>query len=96
MFVGSVIVEEHKLPLQPSFKHAVENSSSAVVTENIKATKHTILSDGGSNISANKMAVIPAHCIDKEAEDIWVLFVDMPSCNYPMTEPFWTMIDETV
>lgn len=41
------------------------------------------------------MAVILAHCIDKEAEDIWMLFVGMPSCNYPMTEPFWAMIDET-
>lgn len=89
-------MEEHKLPLQPFFKHEVGYDSSAVVTENIKATKHTILSDGGSNISANKMAVIAAHCIDKEAEDVWVLFVGTPSCNYPMTEPFWTMIDETV
>ena len=66
-----------------------------MVTENIKARKNTILSDGGNNISANKMAVIPAHCIDKEAKDIWMLFVGMPSCNYPMTEPFWAMIDET-
>lgn len=65
-----------------------------MVTENIKATKHSILSDGGNNISANKMAVIPAHCIDKEAEDVWLLFVGTPSHNYPMTEPFWDMIDE--
>lgn len=65
-----------------------------MVTENIKATNHTILSDGGNNISANKMAVNPAHCIDKEAEDVCMLFVGMPSCNYPMTEPFWAMIDE--
>lgn len=95
MFVGSVIVKEHKLPPQSFFKRAVEKDSSAMVTENIKATKHTILSDGGNNISANKMAVIPAHCIDKEAEDVWMLFVDTPSCNYPMTEPFWAMTDET-
>ena len=88
-------MKEHKLPPQPFFKHAVENDSSAMVTENIKAAKHTILSDGSNNISANKMAVIPAHCIDKEAEDVWMPFVGTPSCNYPMTEPFWAMIDET-
>jgi len=66
MFVGIVTVKEHKLPLQ-LFLHTVETDSSAMVTENIKATKHSILSDGGNNISANKMAVILAHCIDKEA-----------------------------
>lgn len=66
-----------------------------MVTENIKVTKHTVLSDGDNNISANKMAVIPAHCIDKEDGEVWMLFVGTPSCNYPMTEPFWAMIDET-
>lgn len=24
-----------------------------------------------------------------------MFFVGTPSCNYPMTEPFWAMIDET-
>lgn len=41
------------------------------------------------------MAVIPAYCMDKEVEDIGMFFVGTPSCNYPMTEPFWAMIDET-
>lgn len=95
MLVGRGVVREHNLLPQPFSKHAVGNDSSALVTENIKATKHAILSDGGNNISANKMAVIPAYCIDKEAEDVGMLFVGKPSCNYPMTEPFWAMIDET-
>lgn len=93
--MGRVVVREHKLLPQPFSKHAVGKDSSVLVTENIKAKKHAILSDGGNNISANKMAVIPAYCIDKEADDVGMLFVDTPSCNYPMTEPFWAMIDET-
>ncbi|KAF4793109.1 adhesion G protein-coupled receptor L4 [Turdus rufiventris] len=75
------VVREHNLLPQPFSKHAVGNDSSAVVTENIKATKHAILSDGGNNISANKMAVIPAYCIDKEAEDVGMLFVDDNECE---------------
>lgn len=93
--MGSVSAKERKLPSQLFFKHAVEKDGSAMVTENIKATKHTVLSDGDNNISANKMAVIPARCIDKEDGEVWMLFVGTPSCNYPMTEPFWAMIDET-
>lgn len=79
MFVGRGDVREQELLPQPFPKHAVGNDSSALVTENIKATKHAVLSDGGNNISANKMVVIPAYCIDKEAKDVGMLFVGMPS-----------------
>lgn len=41
------------------------------------------------------MALIPTHGIDKEAKDLWIPFVGVPSCNYPMTGPFWILTDET-